>query len=95
MVVTKRDNSDGQSSRIIYGNFRNQTASVSDWVRHLKDGDAEAAQQLWNRYFQKLSHTRGNVFVHTTVPKNRCSEDVAASVFESLWKEPMLAGFRR
>ena len=29
-------------------------ASVTHWIRQLKAGDREAAQQLWQRYFQRL-----------------------------------------
>lgn len=64
-----------------------QPLSVSDWVCSLKDGDAEAAQQLWNRYFEKLVAQAGQrVRSHNCPEGTIVPEDVAASVFESLWK---------
>jgi len=32
----------------------NPTDSVSHWIEGLRDGDSVAAQQLWDRYFQRL-----------------------------------------
>ncbi|MBT4867123.1 MAG: hypothetical protein HON53_18620 [Planctomycetaceae bacterium] len=29
-------------------------ASISVWVGGLKDGDADAAQQIWERFFDRL-----------------------------------------
>ncbi|MEJ7592403.1 MAG: ECF-type sigma factor [Planctomycetaceae bacterium] len=74
----------------------NQTPSVSDWVRHLKDGDADAAQQLWNRYFQKLVvHAGQRVRAHNCPEGTVVPEDVAASVFESLWKGANAGRFQK
>ena len=65
----------------------NQPASVSDWVCSLKGGDAEAAQKLWDRYFQKLiAHAAQRIRAHRCPEGTVVPEDVAASVFESLWK---------
>ena len=61
--------------------------SVSDWVCRLKDGDAEAAQRLWDRYFQKLvEQAEKRISSHNCPEGAVVPEDVAASVFESLWK---------
>ena len=65
----------------------NQHRSVSNWLCSLKDGDAEAAQQLWDRYFSKLVANAGQrVRAHNCPEGTVIPEDVAASVFESLWK---------
>lgn len=57
--------------------------SISYWIAHLKDGDQDAVQQIWNRYAERLvrvaqQHLRD-------VPKRFADEeDVASSVFQSL-----------
>ncbi len=57
--------------------------SVSHWIAHLKDGNAVAAQQLWERYAGLLvdcAQRRMKDF-----PKRVADEeDVAASVFQTL-----------
>jgi DNA-directed RNA polymerase specialized sigma24 family protein len=56
--------------------------SVTLWLQQLQAGDAQAAQQLWNRYFQRLvglarSKLRGARRLAAD------EEDVALSAFES------------
>ena len=57
--------------------------SVSFWIAHLKNGNAEAAQKLWDAYFHRLTglaRTRiGSQYRRVTD-----EEDVALSVFDSL-----------
>jgi RNA polymerase sigma factor (sigma-70 family) len=61
------------------------TDSISEWLGRLKDGEVEAAQNLWNRYSAKLIR----------IAKQRLSgsprgvadeEDVALSVFGSIFR---------
>jgi DNA-directed RNA polymerase specialized sigma24 family protein len=57
--------------------------TVTCWIDALKDGDREAAQPLWETYFQRLvalarSHLRG------TPRRAADEEDVALSAFDSL-----------
>jgi DNA-directed RNA polymerase specialized sigma24 family protein len=56
--------------------------SVTHWIAQLKAGNHEAAQQLWERYFQRLV---GLVRVNLRDAPRRAAdaEDVALSAFES------------
>ena len=58
--------------------------SVSGWIVGLKDGDSAAVAQLWARYFHQLvslaERKIGSAALRVTD-----GEDVAASVFESLF----------
>jgi DNA-directed RNA polymerase specialized sigma24 family protein len=57
--------------------------SVSYWICHLKDGSAEAAQRLWERYAMQLVELARRRL--KDAPKRVADEeDVAASVFHSL-----------
>lgn len=57
--------------------------SVSYWIAHLKDGHLDAAQQLWNRYSDRLIQVAQHRLRYA--PKRLADEeDVAASVFQSL-----------
>jgi len=74
----------------------NDSPSISEWVCNLKNGDAEAAQQLWDRYFQKLvEQARKRIRVHDCPAGTVEPEDVAVSVFESLWKGANAGRFQR
>lgn len=58
-------------------------SSISEWIIGLRDADAEAAQELWNRYADRLvdlaRRRLGNA------PKRAADEeDIALSVFHSL-----------
>ena len=56
--------------------------SVTGWIGQLKEGNDEAAQQLWNRYFQKLvrlARARLGGFRRRAVDE----EDVALTAFDS------------
>ncbi len=71
-----------------------QPDSVSAWVTRLQGGDAEAAQKLWDRYFEKL-------LVVAQARIKDCprailnAEDIAVSVFESLWRGAQQGRFRK
>ncbi len=57
--------------------------SVTHWIEGLKAGDADAAQHLWDRYFQRLvALARGHLRVIARGAADE--EDVAQSVFKSL-----------
>ena len=57
--------------------------SVTHWVRDLKEGDEEAARQLWERYFDQLVSLARNKLGNA--PRRAADEeDVAQSVFKSL-----------
>jgi DNA-directed RNA polymerase specialized sigma24 family protein len=57
--------------------------SVSHWISHLKEGNADAAQRLWERYALQLVEIARRRL--RDAPKRVADEeDVAASVFHSL-----------
>src|SRR5262245_41905555 len=57
--------------------------SVSQWIAHLKEGNADAAQRLWERYAMRLVELARRRL--KDAPKRVADEeDVAASVFHSL-----------
>ena len=57
---------------------------ISHWVAGLKDGDREAVQQLWERYFQRLVGLARDR-LRAALPRRaaRDEEDVALSAFAS------------
>ena len=64
-----------------------QTPSISEWVCKLKVGDSEAANLLWERYFEKLvAQANRRIRAHDCPKGTLEPEDIAVSVFESLWK---------
>ena len=69
------------------------TSSVSEWLHGLETGDSEAAQLLWDRYFQRLMQHVEREMKRFPVRKAD-AEDIAASVFESLWKAAQLGRFQ-
>lgn len=56
--------------------------SVSHWIHEIKEGNQETAQQLWQRYFERLVRLARS---QMQAGRRRVAdeEDVAASVFES------------
>src|ERR1700754_3450109 len=57
--------------------------SVSQWIAHLKEGNADAAQRLWERYAMRLVELSRRRLKDS--PKRVADEeDIAASVFHSL-----------
>ncbi|MCA9124486.1 MAG: RNA polymerase subunit sigma-70 [Planctomycetaceae bacterium] len=72
----------------------NETNSISVWVSNLKEGDREAAEQLWARYFDKLVVAARRKL--TSVPKRSYDEeDVAISVFKSLCRGAKRGNFEK
>jgi DNA-directed RNA polymerase specialized sigma24 family protein len=57
--------------------------SVTIWIRQLKDGGGEAARQIWDRYFAKLTAVaRARL---TDAPKRVADEeDIALSIIDTL-----------
>lgn len=67
--------------------------SVSYWIAHLKDGHLDAAQQLWNRYAERLVQVAQHRLKYA--PKRLADEeDVAASVFQSLCRGAVAGRFQ-
>jgi hypothetical protein len=62
-----------------------ETGSVSEWIRQLQAGDPQAAQKLWERYFDRLI-----ALAHKGLRAvRRCAsdeEDVALSAFATFWR---------
>lgn len=62
-----------------------ETLEVSRWLRSFEEGDHSAARKLWECYFQQICDVAGNKT--RAMPKGSVdAEDIAASVFESLWR---------
>lgn len=56
--------------------------SVSQWITNLQKGDADAAQRLWDRYFEELVKF-ARERLGATPRQAKDEEDVALSVFDS------------
>jgi DNA-directed RNA polymerase specialized sigma24 family protein len=56
--------------------------SVSVWLGPLKEGDPQAAQEIWNRYFEKLVRLARKK-LHGAARRVADEEDVALSAFHS------------
>jgi DNA-directed RNA polymerase specialized sigma24 family protein len=68
--------------------------SVSRWIGPLKAGDPRAAQELWERYFQRLvGVARKRLRVRS--PRAADEEDVALSAFHSLCRGAQQGRFPR
>lgn len=68
--------------------------SVSQWIEDLKQGDEDAAAQLWDRYFEKMVQAaRRKLGRHTLAAADE--EDVALSVFDSLCRGAAMGNFTR
>src|SRR6266852_4950772 len=55
--------------------------SVTNWLVHLKAGDAAAAQALWERYFPRMVALARKRLHGARLPQDE--EDVALSAFDS------------
>src|SRR5271165_1265154 len=60
----------------------NSLSPVRIWVAQLKDGDAQAAQQLWNTYFIRMVKA-ARAKLHGAPSRMADEEDVALSAFKS------------
>jgi RNA polymerase sigma factor (sigma-70 family) len=60
-------------------------SSIGPWLRCLQDADARAMQAVWERFFESLvCYANRRLGDHPRLIGT--GEDVAASVFESLWR---------
>ena len=67
-------------------------ASVTQWIAGLKARKAEAADRLWNRYFERLVRLARKKL--GSAPRRAADEeDVAAIVFRNLWQGAEAARF--
>jgi RNA polymerase sigma factor (sigma-70 family) len=57
--------------------------SVTQWITALRQGNEEAARQLWMRYFEKLAALARRRF-HASPGRVADEEDIALSVFQYL-----------
>jgi DNA-directed RNA polymerase specialized sigma24 family protein len=63
------------------GGMSPSAGSVSNWLGSLQEGDPEAAQRLWERYFQRLIELARKKL--RALPHREAAEDVALSAFDS------------
>jgi DNA-directed RNA polymerase specialized sigma24 family protein len=66
--------------------------SVSRWIDPLKGGDAAAAQQLWERYFDRLVRLARRR-LQSAAPRAADEEDVALSAFASFCRGALAGRF--
>jgi DNA-directed RNA polymerase specialized sigma24 family protein len=59
--------------------------SVTRWIDLLKTGDGEAAQKLWERYFERLVGLARNK-IQSARPRAQDEEDVALSAFDTFFR---------
>lgn len=66
--------------------------SVTHWFAHLEQGDADAAQRLWERYFPELVRL-ARAKLHDLPRRGADEEDVALSVMDSFFEAAQQARF--
>ena len=59
--------------------------SVSHWIDQVREGDSLAAQQIWQRYYERLVRQARKKMAGQKAPVSD-EEDVAISVFESFYR---------
>jgi len=67
------------------GSSNSADSSVTQWIAGLKEGKAEAAERLWQRYFDRLVLLARRK-LGSTPRRVADEEDVAAIVFRNLWQ---------
>ncbi len=61
-----------------------EAGSITQWLGSLKEGDHQAAQELWNRYFDRLVRlARQKLKAQRRLGGDADEEDAALSAFES------------
>ncbi len=70
------------------------TETVTDWIVRLKQGDASAARQIWNRYFDRLTKLaeRRLLGAATALP---AGDDVALESLNALFEGAQAGRFTR
>ena len=68
--------------------------SVTQWIDGLRQGSSRSAEQLWQRYFQKLVSLADRK-LPVGVKRDFDEEDVALSAFDSLCRGVQLERFPR
>ncbi len=63
------------------GTMSPSEGSVSHWLGPLREGDPDAVQRLWERYFQRLIELARKKL--RALPHREAAEDVALSAFDS------------
>jgi DNA-directed RNA polymerase specialized sigma24 family protein len=71
------------------------THSVTLWLQQLKQGDREAVQPLWERYFTRLVHLARTWFPRTPTTGAASAEDVALDAFATFCRRAEEDGFSR
>jgi hypothetical protein len=67
--------------------------SVTLWLRQLKQGDRQAVQPLWERYFTRLVHLARTWFPRTPTTAAASAEDAALDAFASFCRRAEADGF--
>ena len=70
-----------------------EPGSVTEWLRNLEGDDSDAAQKLWNRFFDKLLERAESLLRENNQHKLE-GEDIASEVLASLWKGARAGRFR-
>ena len=65
--------------------MRNESGSITHWIHEIQDGNRDAAQQLWAKYFARLVALARNE-LKTTSRRVADEEDVALSAFETFYR---------
>ncbi len=68
-------------------------SSIGPWLRGLQQEDAQAMQMIWDRFFEKLVGY-ANQRLREMPKLQGTGEDIAVSVFESLWNGYQAGRFR-
>lgn len=68
--------------------------SVTQWIKEVKDGESNAAQQLWDRYFEKLVGL-ANRKLHLAPRQEADEEDVAIQALTSFFDKAKRGRFPR
>lgn len=73
----------------------NQDGSVTRWIGGLKAGDAEAAEALWGRYFERLVALARAKLAASRSKAVEDEEDAALSALVSLWDGAIAGQFQQ
>jgi DNA-directed RNA polymerase specialized sigma24 family protein len=69
--------------------------SVTRWLQQLKQGDRQAVQPLWERYFTRLVQLARTRFARTPTTGEASAQDVALEAFASFCRRAEEDGFAR